>query len=108
VRGFYRPERDHRWSRGKAWLRVVPLEVAREYTVTLEMSCPDPAPWHQPVVRIGSRSFQLEADSRPYTVRVAPENGVVLIELRAPTWSRFGQPLEQGVRVGRMHVEPAA
>ncbi|HEV8255166.1 MAG TPA: hypothetical protein VGQ78_10435 [Vicinamibacteria bacterium] len=108
VRGFYRPERDHRWSRGRAWLRVIPLEPAREYAVTLEMSCPDPAPWHQPIVRIGDRSFRLDADSRPYTVRVAPENGVVLIELRAPTWSRFGQPLEQGVRVGRMHVEPAA
>jgi hypothetical protein len=106
VRGFFRPERDHRWSRGRAWLRLVPPTVAPAYDVTLDMSCPDPAPWHQPVVRVGGRPFRLGGETRPYTLRVAPANGVILIELRAPTWSRFGLPLEEGVRVDRMRVQP--
>jgi tetratricopeptide (TPR) repeat protein len=108
VRGFYRPERDHRWSRGRAWLRLIPLEAAREYVVRLQMSCPEPAPWHQPAVRIGGLSLRLDADTRSYTVRAAPRDGVLLIELRVPTWSRSGHPLEQGVRVDRVDVEPAA
>ncbi|HEY3121792.1 MAG TPA: hypothetical protein VGL15_14295 [Vicinamibacteria bacterium] len=108
VRGFFRPERDHRWSRDRAWLRLVPPQPAREYDVTVEMSCPDPAPWHEPLVTLGDTPFRVQADSRPYTVRARAVDGVVLIELRAPTWSRSGRPLEQGVRVERMHVQPAA
>jgi hypothetical protein len=41
VRGFLHPRTDHRWTRHRAWLRLIPMTVAPSYDVTLAMGSPD-------------------------------------------------------------------
>ncbi len=109
-----RPPGFHRWSRGKAWLRLIPTEEAPEYRVTLEMGSPFPSTQAAPevVLRINGGEptrFELGRKIRPYTVtaRVDPGDPIV-VRLDAPTWSRAGEPADQGVRVDRMSVTPAS
>jgi hypothetical protein len=46
---------------------------------------------------------------RPYTFHARLQPGEPLVvELRAPTWNSVGEPPDQGVRVDRMTVAPAA
>lgn len=55
-----------------------------------------------------AHSFTLGREVRPYSFRVAIAPGQPLIvRLDAPTWSRIGEPADQGVRVDRMSVRPA-
>jgi len=113
VRGFLHPRNDHRWTRRRAWLRLVPVTAAPSYDVTLAMGSPDPSPYPSPTVRVRAGagpavSFTLAPEVRTYTFRAAaPAAGPLLVEIEAPTWNRAGWPAEQGVRVDRMTVTPA-
>jgi hypothetical protein len=113
VRGFRHPRRDHRWSRHRAWLRLVPTTRAPAYDVTIAMGSPDPSPNAAPTVHVrghggSGASFVLSREVQPYTFRTpAPMTGPLIVEIRAPTWNLSGEPHEQGVRVERMTVVPA-
>lgn len=103
----------HRWSRARAWLRLRPLTRATDYDVTVWLGAPFPAPPGTRRVRLiaagASASFVVGAQVVPCTLRVAaPAPGqALLLRLEAPTWSRVGEPAEQGVRVERLRVTPA-
>jgi hypothetical protein len=105
------PPGGHRWSRHRAWLRLVPATAAAGYDVTLEMGAPFPSTLVSPQVRVRvndgpGTAFTLNGDIRAYTLRApAPAAGEPLVvQLDAPTWSRSGEPAEQGVRVDRLSV----
>jgi 4-amino-4-deoxy-L-arabinose transferase-like glycosyltransferase len=106
------PPGTHRFSRHRAWLRLRPATAAAAYDVTLTMGAPFPSTLAHPEVTVtaGGRSATLTLDEelRTYTLPgVRPENGVVEVALRAPTWSRAGEVADQGVRVDRLEVVPS-
>ena len=101
----------HRWSRGRAWLRLRPLVESPRYRVTLWMGAPFPAPAGPRAVEVrvgGSPAARVEVGNEvaPWTFEGPAADGVVQVTLRTATWSRLGEPAEQGVRVERMRVEP--
>jgi tetratricopeptide (TPR) repeat protein len=112
VRGFLHPREGFRWSRHRAWMRLVPTVAAPAYDVTVEMGSPDPSPIAAPEVTLsaGGRSqrFVLQRDVKPYSLRVpAPSAGEPLVvSLTAPTWCLSSEPAEQGVRVDRVRIAP--
>jgi hypothetical protein len=107
------PPGAHRWSRHRAWLRLQPASLSAAYEVTLEMGSPFPSTRTAPTVVVTANDgiahrFTLGPDVRPYSFRVAVPPGQPLVaRLDAPTWSRIGEPADQGVRVDRMSVRPA-
>jgi hypothetical protein len=113
VRGFLHPRGDHRWTRHRAWVRLIPATRAASYDVTLALGSPEPSPNATPTVHVRAQgdpdvAFVLSREVQRYTFRAsAPLTGPLLIEIRAPTWNLSGQPPEQGVRVDRMTVVPA-
>ena len=113
VRGFLHPRGDHRFTRHRAWVRMIPASTASSYDVTLAMGSPDPTPNRSPTVRVladgaAPVSFTLAREVRPYTLRApAPSDGPLLIEIEAPTWNLSDQPPEQGIRVDRVTIVPA-
>jgi hypothetical protein len=113
VRGFLDARLKHRWTRGRAWVRLVPTRPAAAYDVAVEMGSPPPAPAGDPRVTVSvcgqpPSSFRLRPDVRAYTVRARVEPGTpITVEIRAPTWSAVNGPAEQGVRVDRVAVTPA-
>ena len=113
VRGFLHPRNDHRWTRHRAWLRLVPATAAPAYDVTLAMSSPEPSPNATPTVHVRGHdgsgvAYVLSRRVQPYSFRVrSPPAGPLIVAIRAPTWNLSGQPPEQGVRVDRMTVVPA-
>lgn len=120
VRSFHEPlgdEQDtrHRWSRGRAWLRLHPTRQAASYELTLRLGSPEPSPHASPEVEVfvnGSRraTFRIEREVRPYRlVTEAPPPGEpLLVRLECPTWTRLGEPADAGVRVERLSVRPEA
>ena len=53
--------------------------------------------------------FTLDGEIKPYRVRAtAPAGEPIVLRLDSPTWSRAGEPADQGVRVDRLTVLPAA
>jgi 4-amino-4-deoxy-L-arabinose transferase-like glycosyltransferase len=107
------PPGRHRWTRGRAWLRLRPAQPASAYDVTLYMGAPFPSPLESPRVTVRAtgappRTFHLAPAIGAYTVRAAPAAGQPIeIEIEAPTWNRIGEPAEQGVRVDRLEARPA-
>ncbi len=112
VRGFLRPYPDGRWTRDRALLRLRP-DPAPRYRVTLEMSSPPPSPLAHPRVSVrvaggAPADFTLSPERRAYTLETpAPPDGVIVVVIESPTWNRFTEAAEQGVRVHRMTVLPA-
>jgi len=112
VRGFLYPMDGRRWTRHRAFLRLIP-PPARAYEVTLEMASPPPAWRADPTVTVRVRGgaearFTLTSEMRPYRfVTPAPTDGVVQVEIESPTWNRASETAEQGVQVSRMTVVPA-
>jgi hypothetical protein len=107
----YTPPGLHRWSLGRAWLRLLPTRQAPQYLVTVEMGSPFPSPQAAPEVTLRVSGgevnhFRLGREILPYTVsaRVPPGEPIV-IRLDAPTWSRAGEPGAQGVRVDRVFLQ---
>ena len=114
VRGFLHPRNDHRWTRHRAWLRLLPATPAPAYDVTLVMGSPEqPSPNATPMVHVRAEggpavAFVLSRKVQPYSFRVrSPLTGPLLVEIRAPTWNLSEEPPEQGIRVDRMTVVPA-
>jgi hypothetical protein len=107
------PPGRHRWSRGHAWLRLRPTREADSYLVTLTMGSPFPSPQAHPGVEVRVNDgrptqFTLDAELRDYTVTAHVLRGApIIVRLVAPTWSRVGQPADEGVRVDAMRVSPA-
>jgi tetratricopeptide (TPR) repeat protein len=107
------PPGPHRWTRARAWLRLVPLERAAAYDVTLVMGSPFPSTLASPAVAVRvdgqeARRFTLDRELRPYTVRAMPRPGeAIVVRLDSPTWCRLGEPADQGVRVDSLSVAPA-
>jgi hypothetical protein len=91
----------------------VPTQPADQYDVTLEMGSPFPSPLEAPEVSLRVNDgetvrFTLSRAIRPYTLRArAARGGPIVVELRAPTWSRSGEPADQGVRVDALYLTPA-
>jgi hypothetical protein len=113
VRGFLHPRNDHRWTRPRAWLRLVPATPAPAYDVTLAMGSPEPSANATPTVHVRGNddsgvAFTLSRQVQPHSFRVrSPLNGPLIVEIRAPTWNLCDEPPEQGIRVDQMTVVPA-
>ena len=121
-RGFQRPRRTA--TAGAATgpgCASSPPDTAPAYDVTLEMGSPEPSPsmprrrWRWPCAEARSRASRWAETCRPYTLRTpAPADGVLLVELRAPTWNRLGPSRRAGRARGpddgrsRPRVESAA
>jgi hypothetical protein len=113
LRGPQPPAGRHRWTRHRAWVRLVPSEPAAAYDVTLAMGSPFPSPLTAPEVTVrvndgAPRRFTLGTTVAPYTLRAAAVPGEpVTVQIDAPTWCRHGEPADQGVRVERVSVAAA-
>jgi len=107
------PPGAHRWTRGRAWLRLSPATAATAYRVTLEMGSPFPSPLESPQVSVSvndsaPEQIRLGREIRAYALRALARRGeALLVRIDAPTWSRPGEPAEQGVRVERLTAAPA-
>ena len=107
------PPGPHRWTRHRAWLRLVPTTGAGTYDVTLEMGAPFPSTLAGPTVTVTANGgaehrFTLDRTIRPYVFRLPlAANEPLVVRIDAPTWSRLGEPADQGVRVDRMSVRAA-
>jgi hypothetical protein len=114
TRGFMNAHRGYRWTRHHACLRVRPRAAAAVHTLTLWMGMPDPSPMPSAAVEMqprGGRGITVTVgrEVAPFRVEApADDRGVVEVCLEAPTWSRKGEPAEQGVRVDRMQVGPGS
>jgi tetratricopeptide (TPR) repeat protein len=114
LRGFHVAEAGRRWTRPRAWMRLLPASDARRYDVDLVVGAPPPAPFSGPVVTILAAGndpvrLALDAEVRPHTFRlVRAGEGPLMLELRAPAWSRSGGLVDRGVLVERIEVRPAA
>lgn len=103
----------HRWTRHRSWVRLVPTQPAGAYDVTIEMGSPFPSPLTAPdvTVRINDGAphhFTLGTSVVPHTVRASVRSGdPLVVQIDAPTWSQYGEPAGQGVRVDRVRVAPA-
>ncbi|HET8648227.1 MAG TPA: hypothetical protein VFO85_22210, partial [Vicinamibacteria bacterium] len=112
VRGFSLPQRDHRWSLRRSFVRLRPLTPAPEYDLELHLGSPEPSPQAAPRVRVwveggAATEFTLGRETGVYVLRTpAPPGGTLVVGLRAPTWNRNGQPAEQGVRLQRVRAAP--
>jgi hypothetical protein len=110
--GSVPPPGLHRWSGKAAYLRLRPLRSAALYTVTLGMGSPFPSPVPSPTVEVCinggvAQRATLSPEIREYRFdAVARPDGLVLVRLNAPTWGRFGEPADQGVRVELLRVDP--
>ena len=108
------PPGPHRWTRGRAWVRFTPADAAPVHELTLTMGSPFPSPVPSPdvSVRINGATphrFTLSPELRSYTLRIeTPPGRPVLIEIDSPTWCRFGEPADQGIRVDRVVLSPAS
>jgi len=106
------PSGPHRWTLGHAWLRLFPTQPAASYEVTLVMGTPFPSPLLQSEVVVKAsggvdRRVRLGRELESYRFSASARRGQPIeVEIRAPTWSRLGEPAAQGVRVDRMTVKP--
>ena len=102
----------HRWSRGTAFVRLRPTHPAPGYRLTVAMGSPFPAPITEPTVSVSingapAQSIRLGPEVREYAFDTpAAKDGVLLVRLDTPTWSRVGEPAGEGVRVDAVRVEP--
>jgi Dolichyl-phosphate-mannose-protein mannosyltransferase len=111
VRGFLHARAGHRWSRHRAWIRLVP-SIVGDARVVIEAGSPEPSvlPAPEVSVRINSghpETIRLSREVRPYVVQTVLAAGApLLIELRSPTWNAVEESADQGIRVDRVAVMP--
>ena len=101
------PPGEHRWSRHRAWLRLVPATPAPAYDVTLEMGAPFPSTLRSPRVRVrangAASTFTLTNEIRPYTLRVPAPPANVVDCLLAPAYTERCTPRSTGASDGKLH-----
>jgi hypothetical protein len=105
------PPGSHRWTRSRAWIRVVPTQHASAHQVTLHMGAPFPSTLQNPavVVRVnGGAPQRVVLGNELADYAFAAPAGPIEVEIQSPTWSRFGEPADQGIRVDRMTVRPGS
>ena len=102
----------HRFTRDKAWVRLMPTYRASKHRIVIEMGSPLPSILDAPEVSVtvnGGRaeSIVLDRKVRGYAIDVDTEPGEVIeIRLDTPLWSRAWERGPQGVRVDRVQVRP--
>jgi hypothetical protein len=108
------PPGPHRWTRARAWVRLTPTTAAAAYDVTVEMGSPFPSPLTAPAVTVTgndgvAHAQPLTAAIQPYTFRIGGVRSgePLLLRIDSPTWSRIGEPADQGIRIDRVSVRPA-
>jgi hypothetical protein len=107
------PPGTHRWTRGRAWLRIVPGDPAPSHELTLVMGSPFPSPVPSPTISIRVNGgpphrFTLSPELKTYTLRIeTPAGRPLLVEIGSPTWCRAGEPADQGIRVDRAVLSAA-
>jgi hypothetical protein len=107
------PPGPHRWTRGRAWIRLLPADPAPAHELTLVMGSPFPSPVASPTVsvRVGaapSQRFTLSPELKAYPLRIdTPRDRPVIVEIDSPTWCRSGEPADQGIRLDRVVLSPA-
>jgi hypothetical protein len=108
------PPGPHRWTRGRAWVRLLPTSAASAYEVTVEMGSPFPSLQPAPVVTVRgndgiAHTQTLGPAIQPYTFRIggAASGEPLLLRFDSPVWSRAGEPADQGIRIDRVAVRPA-
>jgi hypothetical protein len=108
------PPGPHRWTRGRAWVRLVPAVGSAVYDVTVEMGSPFPSPLTAPVVTVRGNDGvahpqALTASIQAYTFRIGGVRSgePLLLRFDSPVWSRPGEPADQGIRIDRVSVRPA-
>jgi hypothetical protein len=108
------PPGPHRWTRGRAWVRLLPTTAAPAYEVTVEMGSPFPSPQPAPVVTVRgndgiAHTQTLSPSIQPYRFRIggAASREPLLLRFDSPVWSRAGEPADQGIRIDRVSVRPA-
>ena len=106
------PAGTHRWTMGRAWVRLVPADPAAVREVVLYMGSPFPSPVATPTVEVRvddgpAQRFTLAPEVKPYSIALnAVGARPLVIEIDAPTWCRAGEPADQGVRVDRVVLAP--
>jgi 4-amino-4-deoxy-L-arabinose transferase-like glycosyltransferase len=106
------PPGTHRWTRGRASVRIVPDDGAAAHELTLFMGAPFPSPLSAPTVEVRVNGgaplrFPLSPEVKAYSSRIdTPPGEPVLVEIAAPTWCRAGEPADQGVRLDRVVLAP--
>jgi hypothetical protein len=107
------PPGPHRWTRGRAWIRLLPDDPAPTHEMTLVMGSPFPSPVASPTISVRAdgappRSFTLSPEMRAYRLRIdTPRDRPVIVEIDSPTWCRSGEPADQGIRLDRVTLSPA-
>jgi hypothetical protein len=107
------PPGTHRWTRHVGYVRLLPATPAPAYDVTIAMGSPFPSPLTAPEVTIringgASQRLRLTDAIADYSVRTElPPGEPIVVRIDAPTWTRYGEPAGQGVRVDRVSVRPA-
>jgi hypothetical protein len=101
------PEGAHRWTHGRAHVRFMPATRAERYAVTVVAGVPFPSTLGTATGTLRARGGEtvpltLDRTLRPFTV-TAPA-GEIDLTIEAPTWSRAGEPADQGARVDRVEV----
>jgi 4-amino-4-deoxy-L-arabinose transferase-like glycosyltransferase len=106
------PPGKHRWTRDRAWLRLVPAQAGAS-DVILVMGSPFPSTLASPTVRVRidgreAGRVTLSRELRPYRFQATARPGeAMVVRLDSPTWCRIGEPADQGVRVDSLTVRPA-
>jgi hypothetical protein len=106
------PPGKHRWTRARAWLRLIPTQPAPACDVTIVMGSPFPSTLASATVRVridgrDAGSVTLGRDLRPYAFPATPKPGeAIVVSIDSPTWSLIGEPADQGVRIDSLSVRP--
>jgi 4-amino-4-deoxy-L-arabinose transferase-like glycosyltransferase len=108
------PEGTHRWSRGRAWVRLLPPVAGSVWDVGITMGSPYPSPLERTTVKVSVNGgpverFEVGREVREHPLRAAVTPGEpIVVRIEAPTWCLAGEPAETGVRVDRVVVRPPA
>lgn len=106
------PPGTHRWTRGRASVRIVPDDGAAAHELTLFMGSPFPSPLSAPTVEVRVNGgaplrFPLSPEVKAYSARIdTPPGEPVRVEIKSPTWCRVGEPADQGIRLDRVALSP--
>jgi hypothetical protein len=112
LRGFGDAYARRRWTLARAEIRLRPTREAPWYEATLDAGSPEPSPFAAPELRVSAEGLapvrcRLTREIAPCRFRLPRgPNGVLVVRLEAPVWTRAHAPVEAGVQVARFAVRP--